>query len=125
MAELRDTFNLFVYGTLKRGGRSNSVLESATFAGTATVGGVLYNIDDQYPALVLYGNTPVEGEIWECPTSLLHELDSFEDVTGGLFRRVGVIAQMNGEPVSSWTYTAGPRLTKKLVPPQRISKWPE
>lgn len=126
VVEVRDTFNLFVYGTLKRGESSHDVLGGAAFGGRATVGGVLYSIDDEYPALVLYGNTPIEGEIWKCPTSMLATLDTFEDVDGGLFRRVGVCARLreNNEEVATWTYTAGPRLTQKLTPSRRITKWP-
>ena len=126
MAEMRDTFHLFVYGTLKRDGASHEVIRNAKFCGTATVGGVLYNIDDEYPALVLYGSTPIEGELWQCATSMLPMLDTFEDVDGRLFQRVGVLARLqeSGEEIAAWTYTAGPRLSQKLIPTRRISTWP-
>ena len=91
MAELRKTFQLFVYGTLRSGERSHEVLKDAQLVGTGTIGGVLYDIDGEYPALVLYGHTRVRGE-----------------------------GSLNG----CWTYVAGPALSRKLVPAQRIDNWP-
>ncbi|HUP90323.1 MAG TPA: gamma-glutamylcyclotransferase family protein [Longimicrobiales bacterium] len=124
MTDSHTHFNLFVYGTLRRGGSAVDLLKQCTPIGMGTVGGVLYNIDNLHPALVLYGASPVEGDVWKCPVGLLSTLDQYEGVSDGLFRRVGVTVMMELNEVPAWTYTAGPALSRKLVPSQRISSWP-
>lgn len=116
------TFHLFTYGTLRRGGSATDLLEGCELVATTTVGGTLFDIDGEYPALVLAGLGRVEGEVWRCPTSLLPRLDEYEGVADGLFRRVGVRA---GE-WACWTYVAGPRLAGRLTPDRRLesSRWP-
>ncbi|MGQ0816225.1 MAG: gamma-glutamylcyclotransferase family protein [Gemmatimonadota bacterium] len=117
MTALRTHFHLFAYGTLREKGAASSLLRDCERIGTATIGGVLYDIDGQYPALVRYGTSPVAGEIWRCPNELLASLDAYEGVDDGLFRRVG--AEVGG--FACWTYVAGPRLTHKLTPERRIA----
>ena len=121
---MREHFHLFAYGTLRRGGRSEELLQGAEWVGHASVGGVLYDIDGQHPALVLYGSTPVEGDLWRCPIGLLPVIDQYESVESGLFRRIGVKAQTaEGADYACWTYVAGPALTRKLTPARRIERW--
>ena len=118
------TFNLFIYGTLRSGHPGADLLRGCERMGEATVGGILYNIDDQFPALVLYGSTPVNGEIWRCPPEPLKTLDSYEGLTDGLFRRVGVHARAaDGAEIGCWTYVAGPKLAHKLTWDRRIGSW--
>ncbi|MGH7460267.1 MAG: gamma-glutamylcyclotransferase family protein [Longimicrobiales bacterium] len=118
---MRDvTFNLFVYGTLKRGGTASHLMKDSTYIGTATVGGILYDMDGEYTALMLYGAEPVDGEVWCCPWQLLARLDAYERVSTGLFRRVGVSVQHGNDAIPCWTYVAGPRLTRRLTPSRRI-----
>ena len=108
---MTDFFHLFVYGTLRSGGPASSRLADARLVGEGSVGGVLYDIDGEYPALIVYGKSPVQGEIWRCPASLLRELDEYEQIESGLFRRIGVEAQAaDGSLVPCWAYVAGPRL---------------
>lgn len=115
------TFNLFAYGTLRSSGDAADMLEDCTLRSAATVGGMLYGIDGRFPALVLYGDAPVHGEIWECPAPLLLRLDEYEDVRGGLFRRVALeVAAADGAMVPCWVYAAGPALSRKLVPESRV-----
>lgn len=116
---MRSHFHLFVYGTLRTGGRNASKLSACERISGGEVGGVLYGIDGEFPALVLYGNTPVTGEIWRCPNDMLGALDEFEGVQQGIFRRVGVTVR----DIGCWTYVAGPRLTRKLTPESRILHW--
>jgi gamma-glutamylcyclotransferase (GGCT)/AIG2-like uncharacterized protein YtfP len=115
------TFNLFVYGTLRRGDVAEDVLHGCDWLGGATVPGVLYDIDGRFPALLLYGETSVHGELWRCPAALLPELDAYEGVAAGLFRRVGVEVMTGDEAVACWTYAAGPALSRKLVSERRVS----
>ena len=109
-------FNLFVYGTLRADGVAAELLAQAGYIRAAAVPGTLYDIDGAYPALMLYGGTPVRGEIWHCPPDLLAQLDAYESVQHGLFRRVGV--EVAGLPC--WTYVAGPALASKLTPERRV-----
>ena len=125
VAELRRHFNLFVYGTLRRDGKAASVLRACEHVGTGEVGGVLYSIEGEYPALVLYGNSLVSGEIWRCPNELLGTIDAYEGVDEGLFRRVGVRVRTESQAgLPCWTYVAGPALSRKLLPTRRIAHWP-
>ena len=59
---------------------------------------------------------PVHGEIWSCPVAALPQLDSYERVDRGLFRRVAVEA--SGIPC--WTYAAGPALASQLTPDRKL-----
>lgn len=110
-------FNIFVYGTLRRGGNAESVLEGAERLGAATVQGFLYDTDNGFPALVLGGGGRVHGEIWRCASPLLWRLDEYEGIDDGLFRRVGVRI---GD-LACWTYVAGPRLSRLLTPDRRVA----
>src|SRR5262245_40256373 len=117
-------FHLFVYGTLRSGGSATNQLVDAERIGEATVGGVLYDIDGEYPALIVYGKTPVPGEVWRCPAALLSELDEYERIESGLFRRIGVeVTLSDGSKVPCWVYVAGPRLAAKLTPARRVDSW--
>lgn len=114
--------NIFVYGTLRRGGTAHDRLRGCAYVADATVGGTLYDIDGRYPALLLYGDAPVRGEVWSCPAELLPELDAYEGVADGLFRRVGVEATAADGLLPCWTWTAGPALARKLVPDARLAR---
>jgi gamma-glutamylcyclotransferase (GGCT)/AIG2-like uncharacterized protein YtfP len=109
-------FHLFVYGTLRAGRDAASRLAGAVRVTEATVEGTLYDLVE-YPALMLYGSTPVRGEIWRCPAGLLARLDEYEGVDRGLFRRVAI---MVGE-FACWLYVAGPALSRRLTPDRRLS----
>lgn len=122
---MREHFHLFVYGTLKRGQRSADLLEGCDWLGAATVPGILYDIDGEHPALVVYGNSEVKGEVWRCPINLLPTIDAYESLDSGLFRRVGITVVLeDGREQGCWTYVAGPRITRKLTPESRVATWP-
>ncbi|HUG91309.1 MAG TPA: gamma-glutamylcyclotransferase family protein [Planctomycetaceae bacterium] len=110
------TFHLFAYGTLRRAGPASALLDGCTFVGEAETTGTLYDIKGEYPALMLYGQDTIHGEIWRCPTSRLAELDTWERVDDGLFRRVGI--EIDSLPC--WIYVAGPRLARRLTPAARL-----
>lgn len=107
---------LFVYGTLQSSGKAAQMLEGCPVIGKASVAGTLYDIDGEYPALVLGGAGSVSGEIRSCPADLLLRLDEYEGVPERLFRRVGV---QIGEH-ACWTYVAGPKLARRLLPARRV-----
>jgi gamma-glutamylcyclotransferase (GGCT)/AIG2-like uncharacterized protein YtfP len=109
------TFCLFVYGTLRSDIAAGNMLGSAERLTEATVEGTLYDLVD-HPALMLYGSTPVHGEVWRCPLELLVRLDEYEGTDRGLFRRVAVTA--SGIPC--WAYVAGAALASRLTPDRRM-----
>jgi gamma-glutamylcyclotransferase (GGCT)/AIG2-like uncharacterized protein YtfP len=119
-------FHLFVYGTLRSGGLANVTLAQCDLVAEGTVGGTLYDIDGRFPALILYGDAPVHGEVWRCPGTLLLRLDEYEGTGSGLFRRIGVEVETDAGTVPCWTYAAGPALSRKLIPDRRIAggRWP-
>ena len=115
-APARDAgFCLFVYGTLRSDIAAGDILASAERLTEATVEGTLYDLGD-YPALMLYGGTPVHGEVWRCPLELLARLDEYEGTDRGLFRRVAVTAA----GIPCWTYVAGAALASRLTPDHRM-----
>jgi gamma-glutamylcyclotransferase (GGCT)/AIG2-like uncharacterized protein YtfP len=113
--------HLFVYGTLRSGGDAAGLLRGCRPVGTGIVAGTLYDLG-AYPALVLDGRGPVEGEVWRCPADVLDRLDEYEGVPGGLYLRVRVVV----EGTECWTYVGGPLLGPRLTPERRIQsgRWP-
>jgi gamma-glutamylcyclotransferase (GGCT)/AIG2-like uncharacterized protein YtfP len=120
------TFHLFAYGTLRRDGAAADILNGCEWVAEATVPGILYDIDGRFPALVLYGDAPVCGDLWRCPAELLLRLDEYEGVATGLFRRVAREVQAGDEDVPAWIYAAGPALSRRLLAERRVSsgRWP-
>ncbi|HSJ13955.1 MAG TPA: gamma-glutamylcyclotransferase family protein [Longimicrobiales bacterium] len=119
-------FQLFVYGTLRTRERAASLLQGCECTGIGRVHGTLYDIDGAFPALMLYGETPVTGEIWRCPAAVLPRLDEYEGVGEGLFRRVATAVTDAADPareLACWTYVAGPALARKLTPDRRTAAW--
>lgn len=109
-------FHLFAYGTLRRGAASAHLLDGCTHVRAASVAGTLYDIDGEYTALMLYGETPVDGDVWHVPDSArLYELDVYEGVGDGLFRRIGIEI----DDLACWAYVAGPALAHRLTPERR------
>lgn len=112
-------FHLFAYGLLRDADSERApLMVGARRVAEATVAGTLYDIDGDFPALMLYGTTPVEGTVWHFPNAArLEQLDSYEGVERGLYRRVAVEAA--GLPC--WVYVAGPALARQLTPERRLA----
>jgi gamma-glutamylcyclotransferase (GGCT)/AIG2-like uncharacterized protein YtfP len=86
---------LFVYGTLKRGGRNNELLAGQRFLGEARTA-PCYRLYDRgpHPCLVedpARGRT-IHGELWEVAPSVLALLDEFEEVPN-LFDRLPIVLE--------------------------------
>lgn len=118
----RRPVHLFVYGTLRGGGRpagerhgAGELLRPCERVRPASVTGMLFDLGS-FPALVLAGRERVRGEVWRCPPETVGRLDEYERVDDGLFRRVGV--EVDGVPC--WTYVAGPAIVSRLEPDRRI-----
>jgi gamma-glutamylaminecyclotransferase len=81
---------LFLYGTLKRGCSNHYYLAGQTFIGAAHTppGYRLYDLGG-YPGIVPKPDDRegVIGEVWSVDDEALKQLDHFEGVHEGLFRR--------------------------------------
>ena len=100
---------LFVYGTLKRGGRNHGVLSDQRFIGEArTVSGFRLFDLGEYPGMIADPNSPISvtGEVWSVSEAALARLDAFEGVPEGLYRRVAIRLQepFGGESVQTYLY---------------------
>lgn len=74
------TYNVFVYGSLKRGFHNHPLIEQQhvkpIFKGLDKIKGTMLNLG-QFPALVP-GNTLVSGEVWEVSGTCMVDLDRLE-----------------------------------------------
>lgn len=78
---MKKTFNLFVYGTLKKGQRANRYLSTSEFIGNATTKDSIFDMQSNqglYPFAFLNGNNRISGEIYSVPMDELKFLDMYE-----------------------------------------------
>jgi gamma-glutamylcyclotransferase (GGCT)/AIG2-like uncharacterized protein YtfP len=100
---------VFVYGTLKRGGRNHAWLAGQEFLGEgrAVSGYTLYSLGD-YPGMVHSRNAhhDVAGEVWAVDAAGLARLDELEGIAEGLYERVPVTLAppFADEPVETYLY---------------------
>ncbi|SRR5579885_1562932 len=112
---------LFVYGTLKRGGRGSRWLAGQRFVGEAATEPKyrLYDLGS-YPGLVRDGanGLAVKGELWEVDDACLAELDDYE-YAPELYTRERVEVAGAAGPVETFFYN-------KAIPPKARSggSWP-
>lgn len=101
---------LFVYGTLKRGGKYHTYLEEASLAAEhATAKGELFDTGMGYPALSLAGNDDINGEVYDIPDVLWPALDFLEDCVGeetDLYEKKTIAVQTEGGIVEAIVYVA-------------------
>lgn len=101
---------LFVYGTLKRGGKYHTYLEEANLvAEQATAKGALYDTGLGYPAFSLAGGGDVVGEVYDIPDVLWPALDFLEDCVGeesDLYGKKTLTVQTENGPVEAVVYMA-------------------
>ncbi|MBS0662768.1 MAG: gamma-glutamylcyclotransferase [Verrucomicrobia bacterium] len=98
---------IFVYGTLKRGGSNHRQLAGQKFVGHAcTVPGYRLFLLEGYPGMVPWpaDQTGVVGEVWEVADSALPQLDAFEGVPEGLYRRERVLLQSPHQTADAYLY---------------------
>jgi gamma-glutamylcyclotransferase (GGCT)/AIG2-like uncharacterized protein YtfP len=100
--------NVFVYGTLRRGGSNHFRMAGAGFVSAGTVAGRLYRID-WYPGLVLDdAGDEIHGEVYTVDAEQLAALDIFEglsagEIQGSEYRRVcATVMQRDSQPVTAW-----------------------
>lgn len=96
--------HVFVYGTLRRGGRNdiNRLQPAPEYVGMGEVRGVLYHLD-WYPGLRLGGEEAVTvvGEVYRIAPALEAVLDGIEQIVQGAdseyFKREVAVATAAGE----------------------------
>src|SRR5262249_48766841 len=97
---------LFVYGTLKRGGRRHHLLANQEILGAACTLPI-YKLYDcgNHPCLVedRAGGRAVQGEVWRVSETVLARLDAYEDVPQ-LFQRRAICLAEWSEPVIAYLY---------------------
>ena len=106
--------HVFVYGTLRRGGRNDiNLLEPAPrYLGMGEVKGMLYHID-WYPGLTLGGEEAVTvvGEVYEISPRLEVLLDAIEQIVPGedseYFKRERAV-DVEGRPLQCLVYEINP-----------------
>jgi gamma-glutamylcyclotransferase (GGCT)/AIG2-like uncharacterized protein YtfP len=101
-----DTFLLFVYGTLKRGGVRHHLVKDQTFLGEARTlpRYVLFDMTD-HPALVHRpaDGRSVQGELYRVETNLLAKLDQ-EEGAPTLFRLEPIALEGEQESASAYFF---------------------
>ena len=102
---------VFVYGTLRQGGRYHHLLEQATYLGTAKTSPRYVLVDvGSYPAMLKNGTQVIHGEVYEVNAPTLKELDVLEGVPE-LYTREQILLE-DGSMV--WTYFMVPHLAQDL-----------
>lgn len=104
---------VFVYGTLRRGGRNDitRLQPPPRFVGPAQVAGVLYHLG-AYPGMVLGGGQWVQGEVYAIAPALESVLDAIEGLgesPGDEYIRREVAVPVLGRVLPCLVYEINPR----------------
>ncbi len=97
---------IFIYGTLRRGGRAHHLMQGAEFHATGSIPGRLVHVD-QYPGLIPCDDEQVMGELYLVGDQLLNELDRYEGCLESpphYIRQETVVTLENGEKKSALVY---------------------
>lgn len=112
---------LFVYGTLKRGGKYHAYLEEAALvAEHAIANGFLYDTGLGYPSMVMTEEAEIHGEIYEIPDALWPAIDDLEGYTGGaetdLYDKQMINVKVEGQLQQTVVYVAkNPALLEERI----------
>lgn len=112
---------LFVYGTLKQGGKYHQYLTNASLvAERAVAEGALYDTGFGYPAMILSAFDETEGEVYEVPDELWPAIDELEGYSGGtetdLYDKITISVRAKDECLPTIVYVAkDERLLKKKI----------
>ncbi|CAM3370925.1 gamma-glutamylcyclotransferase [Paracidovorax anthurii] len=116
--------HVFVYGTLRRGGRNDitRLAPPPRYLGAATVVGVLYDLG-AYPGIALSGpasegagRVPVLGEVYAITAELEQRLDRIEEVwpepSGEYAKREILVRLASGEALICLVYEINPAVLR-------------
>lgn len=121
---------VFVYGSLKRGGRFHHVLSRARFLGEAmTCKPCLLHLGWDWPLLIEQApaafSAPVCGELYAVDRLTLRRLDEVED-NGRLYQRKRACVRLGGQDFHAWIYFAkSPQLIKMALKRPKTDFSPE
>ena len=104
--------HVFVYGTLRRGGRNDIARYRPTplWVGTARIAGTLYDLG-AYPGVVLGGSGWVEGEVYAVEPEVEAALDVLEEVAAddsGEYIKRRVRVEVDGRSLDCLVYEIHP-----------------
>ncbi len=117
---------IFFYGSLKRGGKSYGRLRGRVrFMSPGRIRANLYSLCGGEYCGAVPTTTPrrfVKGDLFllKDPQKTLLDLDKFEGVDGGLFRRELVDAWARGRRIKTWVYLYARPLTDATLIPSGI-----
>jgi len=109
----RDEIKVFVYGTLKVGGRlGGNVKQFLKDVKKATVKGTMYSVHGHYPAVIFNDSGEIHGEVhtYEKPDYVLKTLDMIEGYLGkhhssNLYdRKTITVVDVEGNEHTCYTY---------------------
>ena len=100
--------HVFVYGTLRRGGRNDISRFSPApeHVGTGEIAGTLFNLG-AYPGAVLGGDRRIKGEVYRIAPTLEVQLDLLEEVKpdgSGEYIRRNVRVEIAGRTIDCLVY---------------------
>ena len=106
--------NIFVYGTLREGERNHWLLKDTNFKGT-------YETEPEYelrnfgpfPGMMPWGDTSVQGEVYEVSDDLLEDLDYHEGHPSFYNRTKIKLKDYSGE-IQAYVISDHPRYQDKL-----------
>ena len=102
-------YNIFVYGTLKRGRHNNSVLGPSKFLGVYLTERRFTMYDGRgFPYVVPEGSTTIVGEVYEVDDKVLERLDWLEGVGANHYKRIETKVFSDTEELWAWIYVASP-----------------
>ena len=115
---------IFVYGTLKRGGANHGQMAGQEFVAEATTKAIyrLYALDE-YPGMVPAAEgqgRSIPGEIWKVDVAGLARLDAFEGVPEGIYAQAEVALEAPNDRPGIKTYLYLLPLTAR----REIERWP-
>lgn len=95
--------NVFVYGTLMRGGRAHSFLADAEYVGKFCLRDyAIYNLG-RYPGIRPKKGSVVYGEVYSVDDGMLREMDRYEG-EGSLYHRTPVTVGNEKERLGAVAY---------------------
>ncbi len=110
----KETYNIFVYGTLMQGERAHSYLADAKFIGEYRLKDyALYNLG-WYPGIRPKKDSSVIGEVYEIDAGMLLRMDAYEG-EGHLYNRMPVVAENENGRIDVQAYVYAREIRSGII----------